>query len=140
MPATIEDHFVSGSEHWIELSYQNCWIPFDQLDRPTDIVAEDLDWPYRYEFDVRLEELDSPMGKDLLAAGTIRAFDVGETVTGIDFRIDPDDRGAVERLVSDYVDDDSDLSYFIWDAMDELRERYENDPEMARKIDRVLAD
>jgi len=56
---------------------------------------------------VWLQELDSSMGQALLAAGTIRVFDIGETVAAIEFRIDPDDREAIVQLAQIFVNDDS---------------------------------
>jgi len=140
LPVDLNDHFQSGDEHWILVDDEDCWIPFDQLDDSIEDWEVDPDWPYRHEFDVWLEEIDSSMGQALLAEGMIRVFDIGDTVAAIEFTIDPDDREAVVRLAEIYVNDESEMSYYVWDAMDELEDRYEHDAELGEKIARALGD
>lgn len=139
-PARIDDHFQSGNEHWVQIQGETCWVPIEQLGEPTRSREPNPDWPYRHQFDVLLAEIDSPMGEALLEAGMIRVFDIVETVAAIDFEIDPDDREQVETLVDLYADDESMMSYFVWDAMIELRDRYESDVELGRKIADALDD
>ena len=123
MPIDINDHFQSGDEHWVQVQGESCWIPIDQLDESIEPWEANPDRPFRHEFDVSLEEIDSPMGKALLAARMIRVFDITEAVAAIEFAIDPDDRDRVGLLAEIYVDDDSVMSYFVWDAMNELENR-----------------
>ena len=59
-------------------------------------------------------------------------------VAAIEFRIDPGDREAIVQLAQIFVNDDSVLSYFVWDAMEELEDRYEHDPELGEKLARSL--
>jgi HEAT repeat protein len=134
IPVRIDDHFRSGEEHWVQVQGETCWVRIEELGEPTQSWDATADRPFDQEFDVLLTELDSPMGEALVAADMIRIFDITETVAAIAFEIDSDDREQVERLVDLYVDDESMMSYFLWDALVELEDRYTKDEELSKKI------
>ena len=101
----VSDYFERPRVTWVKIDTQggnSCWVPLDQLQKGAD-RPEPFSWPrsrLHVEVDLDVEEIDSPRGARLKAAGLLTVFEPGAEIEGVALDIDATDPDQVALVAS----------------------------------------